>query len=322
MLHLTNGDSAASSMRQAGLPGEVIAWSDVLYEGPTPAEHGSVWRETRAAYLSACGYGTYEHIVRDYARDDEAISRYSQHDELVLWFEHDLFDQLLLARHLHWLGTRGPAETRLSLICIDAYPGVEPFHGLGQLTPAQLATLFPARQPIVRRQLNAGADVWRAFTSDDPRGLNLIVQDGLEELPFMAGALKRYLEEFPGAADGLSRTERAVLLELRDAPRRARELFLAIQQREERVFMGDATFWRILRDLAAPPRPLVEIASGTAREGGIPDTEVLITEAGMRVLNGEDAIRLRGLDRWMGGVHLTPDRAWRWDGAQVGPPGL
>jgi hypothetical protein len=41
---------------------------------------------------------------------------------------------------------------------------------------------------------------------------------------------------------------------------------------------------------------------------------VALAPDGDRVLAGAaDAIRLRGIDRWRGGVHLTPDRPWRWD---------
>ena len=42
---------------------------------------------------------------------------------------------------------------------------------------------------------------------------------------------------------------------------------------------------------------------------------VAITDAGREVLHGHaDRTALLGLDRWLGGVHLTsPDIAWRWD---------
>jgi len=46
--------------------------------------------------------------------------------------------------------------------------------------------------------------------------------------------------------------------------------------------------------------------------------QVRIAAAGARVLAGEDAVRLRGMDRWLGGVHLTPERLWRWDGNEIG----
>jgi hypothetical protein len=34
------------------------------------------------------------------------------------------------------------------------------------------------------------------------------------------------------------------------------------------------------------------------------------------VLSGEsDRVDLLGVDRWIGGTHVTPDNAWRWDQA-------
>ncbi|WP_256831125.1 hypothetical protein [Paenibacillus sp. Pae15] len=34
------------------------------------------------------------------------LERYREHDEVVLWFEHDLFDQTLLIYLLQWLAAR------------------------------------------------------------------------------------------------------------------------------------------------------------------------------------------------------------------------
>jgi hypothetical protein len=325
MLHLTNGDAAAEPLRQSGVPGKVIVWADVLHEGPAPMLHGETWRRTRAQYLAAAGYGSFDDLLAISEQWDAALERYREHDELVLWFEHDVFDQLLLARHLHWLGTQGHVATRLSLICIDRFPGVEPFHGLGQLTPGQLASLFPTRAPIADGQLHAGAEVWRAFTAPDPRALAAAAASGIPTLPFIAGALVRFLEDFPGAQDGLSRTERSTLEELTAGPRTPESLFAALRHREERVFMGDLAFWTILRDMARDPAPLIAMATGEPFDRQLPTGRVTLAPVGRSVLNGEaDAVRLRGLDRWRGGVHLTPDNAWRWDRERRGilPPGL
>jgi len=38
MLHVANGDDSLSILRGAGLPGQVIAWSDVLDQGPLQGE--------------------------------------------------------------------------------------------------------------------------------------------------------------------------------------------------------------------------------------------------------------------------------------------
>jgi hypothetical protein len=36
------------------------------------------------------------------------------------------------------------------------------------------------------------------------------------------------------------------------------------------------------------------------------------------VLRGEaDRVELLGIDRWIGGVHITPQNVWRWDPESV-----
>ena len=39
-----------------------------------------------------------------------------------------------------------------------------------------------------------------------------------------------------------------------------------------------------------------------------------LTRQGTDVLAGEaDGVELLGIERWVGGTHLTPTRVWRWD---------
>jgi hypothetical protein len=68
-------------------------------------------------------------------------------------------------------------------------------------------------------------------------------------------------------------------------------------ERETVLFNGDAWFF----DRIAGLGPLV---TGTER--------VEITDLGRRVLAGErDRVEVAGLDRWLGGTHLTPSNVWR-----------
>jgi len=297
-----------------------VPWADILHAGPvSPASGTPAWRETRARYLAATGYGSYADALRRYERWDEQVASYEDYDQVVLWFEHDLFDQLLLVRHLDWFSRRELGRTTLRLICIGAYPGFAPFHGLGQLDADQLASLLGTRALVTADQLSLGRRVWDAFTRPNPDALDAVVhEDTSGVLPFLSGALQRLLEEFPAVGTGLPRTERHILELLSRESMSPVDLFRAEQRCEERVFMGDWTFWQRLRQLAAGETPLVTL-DGVAQEG--PDLRgglVAITAAGRDVLAGRaDAVRLRGFDRWLGGTHLQAtlggDVAWRYD---------
>jgi hypothetical protein len=189
---------------------------------------------------------------------------------------------------------------------------------LGQLGPAQLLSLFPHREPITARQLELGRRAWQAFTDATPVSLQEYVDVPSPELPFLAGAVRRYLEEYPAVGTGLSRTERAILEALAREPSSPASLFHEVQAREERVFMGDLSFFEILQGLAGPDAPMLHHTIEST-DAVFPPGSVAITPLGRRVLAGEvDRVAVAGVDRWHGGVHLQGRAVpWRWDPRQV-----
>jgi hypothetical protein len=312
-LHVTNGDSAAETIRQSGVGGAVTVTADVLHEGPAPGGLAPErWRKVRARYLAESGYGDYDSCLAQLTRWDRTLEDFRPYDEIVLWFEHDLFDQLLLIRALHGFAGRNLGGTELSLICIGEMPGIVPFYGLGQLSAPQMASLLDRRQRVNEGQKLLGRDAWRAFCAPDPTGLEALLRRDLSPLPFLGGALRRHLEEFPSTLDGLSRSERQILRVLAEDALTFEELFRGTQSLEERIYMGDSSVLRVLRELASPPRPLVRLEP--AITGSPYPQRIALTTTGRDVLDGrDDWVRIRGIDRWLGGVHLEGrEAAWRW----------
>jgi hypothetical protein len=340
-LHITNGDSAAGTLRSF-LSDPVLVTCDVLHDGPAPLVDGDAWYETRARFLTD-GFGAkYDETRASLARFDRTLVEAAADDEIVLWFEHDLFDQLLLIRTLDLLvrlkadttyepdpaSAATPGEippyvvsafrrTGVSLICIGEFPGVERFVGLGQLNAEQLASLYPARQPVEAGQFALASEAWRVFRQDDPRELHALMVSlaNGKTLPFLHGAIHRLFEEYPSTTNGLSRSADAVLRALESGPLDGIALFRATQWGEPRPFMGDLGLFDIVRRLATARVPLVSIEAG-ASALDLRDRTVRVTDAGREVLAGRlDAVALNGIDEWRGGVHLAgPDRSpWRWD---------
>jgi hypothetical protein len=295
----------------------VLAMKDVLHDGPAPLTSSlDAWHQERARHL--CGFGgSYDEVVKGLADTDRHLfDALSRGDEIVLWFEHDLHDQLLLIRALDLIRQRA-TTSRISLICIDRFPGVDPFYGLGQLDAAQLATLVDTRRPVADAQYGLATRAWAAFRAPDPRELlQLAVQlDGGAALPFLRAALLRFLAQYPSAAHGLSRTETLALTALNGAAAPANALFSSTQREEAQPFMGDWGFYDVLRGLSTARTPLVTIAAPTD-DVDLGSTPVEITQAGRAVIEGrQDAVALNGIDRWLGGVHLAGRDCspWRWD---------
>jgi len=198
MLHITNGDCAAAVISQV-VQGTILPWRDVLHEGPVraglPLEELSA---QRARFIADAGWGEFTEVLENFRERDAAFRRAGEHDEIVLWFEHDLYDQLQLIQVLDGLAElKGPP---ISLVCEAEY--------LGNMDPARAAELFALRNPVTRRHMAEARAAWTAFRAPDPRGLQEIKTTSL---PFLAAAMRRHLEEFPWTTDGLSRTERQIL---------------------------------------------------------------------------------------------------------------
>lgn len=317
VLHVANGDSCAEGLRQAALPGTVCVWADALHEGPVPPDDDmEAWLDLRSRFHAGPDW-SYEEALSLGRKWQNDLASFPSFGELVFWFEHDLFDQLLLIRHLAWLTRQERGTTKITLICIGAFPGVPHFIGLGQLTPAQLAPLYPTRKPVTPEQFTLARRTWNAFTAPDPTGLVALSRDD-PALPFLGPALRRFLQEFPAMRNGLPRTETQVLRALETGPLSPGRLYLRSQEPEEARFMGDTTLWSRVEELSHDPNPLVRLEV-TPRPHRLPEGTVALTETGRAVLaGGTDWATVHRLDRWLGGVHLQSDQPhWRWDGERL-----
>jgi hypothetical protein len=319
-LHVTNGESAGNTLRQTALGGAVLPWQDVLHEGPVPTVPRPELLRLRAEFLSECGWGSRRAILSSLERRDGQFTE-ALHDGLhvVLWFEHDLYDQLQLLDALALAHDVGGAP---ELVVVDSFPGKPSFHGLGELTADELETLWPKRREAAPEALAAAAAMWDAFRAPEPTALAEWAKRGSPELPLVGAALRRLLEELPAPADGLSGTERRALHAIASGAGTPAAVFLASQQEEDAPFLGDAWFYRVLAGLGRGAVRLVETRDGAPLPQAPPLSDghvfarlpLQLTGDAERVLRGEsDRVDLLGVDRWIGGSHITADNVWRWD---------
>ena len=192
-------------------------------------------------------------------RDRQVVDALRGGAHVVLWFEHDLYDQLQLLDALTLALEAGASP---ELIVVDAFPGKPSFRGLGELSPAELETLWPARREAGAETLDAAASAWDAVRASEPTALAEWAARGSRELPLVAAALRRLLEELPGTADGLSGTERRALQAIAAGASTPAAAFVESQQLEDAPFLGDTWFYRALAVLGGGPVRLVETEDG------------------------------------------------------------
>ena len=325
LLHVANGTSTTRTIHAAGIAGARSIWADPLYDGPVPGGiSDSELLEIRRRHLAQPGELTWSswggnNPSLDPANDMRewraAIERDDAYDELILWFEHDLFDQLNLIQLLTWIRGHLPASKLVSLISVDSFPGRPDFKGLGELTPRELLTLLDTRQRISDPQYELAQRAWDAFRASTPEPLEGLRRENTRALPYLAPSIARFLEEYPWTIDGLSRTERRLLELASGEGITLSNAFPQMHEGERAYYVTDGTVAEIAETLARTSPPLLTLHNLGADEHRILRGRIAITDTGRAVLSGErDRVATCGIDRWLGGVHLQNDGPiWRWD---------
>lgn len=330
-LHVTNGDVAASGLARSGLPGDVLSWRDILHDGPVLHDRdATAFRRARAEFLASRGWANAEEVIVDLEDRDARLDGLTPADEAVLWFEPDLFDQLQLIQVLARLAAK-PADQRprITIVPADLF--------LGPLLPEKFAPLFAMRREVRDADLQHGVDAWDAFTSSEPTALMAMAERFDREitkrtyassddvrLPYLASSLRRILEEYPDAGHGLSRSERQICEALAPGEITLSKLYRTSHQSAESwIWMGDWSFAWYVERLSDGAQPLILHGNGTRVIPPQRDRDarsfwertVKLTPFGQEIVRERaDAVKVNGVDRWIGGVHLTRANDWRWDG--------
>ncbi len=281
-LHITSGDMAGEILVKSGVPGEVFVWHDILYDGPRePGWPDDETLEARARFLSETTDGglAQDYVLTilqvQYAKLRTAAQAESPYDRVVLWFDACLFDQSMLCHILSCMHLLGMINMiQVDLLCIDAFPGIEPYNGLGQLTPDQLASRYASRRPVTEQQFLFAEEVDRAFALQDQVAFKKLADSSDTPLPWIPAAVQRWLEEEPGRVTdsatgkttGLGRLACLALEAIQAGCETPGAVFTFVAARETPPqFWGDITLWERINALAEQDPPLVRIEGPTAR---------------------------------------------------------
>ena len=303
MIHLHNGDITAMTARRANIPGRHVAFRETLITGPTPSglpQHE--WIEQRARFLAENYDQNLLRVRTDLLDQEMELDQARHEDEVVLWFEHDLF---CLINFLYLLIRLAKAR-HLSVIWCPS--------PLGVMDESELINVYNSRAAASPALIRTANKAWSAYTSADPTEINRFVTDTFD-FAFLREGFLLHAARFPSVGNGLGEVDRRALDGIAAGATDFLALFTRFDQDPPRYGFGDGEFLRHLRRLASCAVPMITI---TEVEGENPPKALLaLTPAGKNVLEGKaDFIDLNNAGFWLGGAHLTREHLWRWDEAK------
>ena len=314
-LVITNGDTAAHLLSTAGLRASIVPWRDILHEGPLRPDLGlEQLSDLRAAYLAERFGLDFADVRAEFGARDAIMRQQQRYEQVGIWVEHDLYDQLQLIQILAFFAS---VERSKGVFVVQA----DDF--LGNQTAQNILRFGQNAQDVDREMLADAARIWSELCAGTPQPIARRIDDVPAAFAFLGAALRRFLAELPAPGSGLSRTEALIVEHIAGYKVTPSQLFRMAISSEEAAFMGDWSFFRILDDLAFARTPLVSglpghfpTTGGQEERDAYLNAPLNLTPHGVNVFSGRaDNLATNPIDRWWGGTRLLGHSCWRWDRA-------
>lgn len=247
LLHITNGDSFTEKLNSLNIKGDIITWREMLCEGKTLTNVGSesFWK-TRFEFLNKNYKVSKSWFIEKTLKEYRSLCNHKQQDEIVLWFEYDLFCQINMIAVLSWLKINRK-YANISLVCSGKEDDSDKMYGLSDLTDEQLLKLYENKVALSQDDIEYADYVWQLYCSDNPIRLENLTDYNDYQFNYLSDAVHTHLHRFPSIKNGLNEMENNILqLAVDKKPTSKSEFLATILQNQGFLGFGDTQYNRAL----------------------------------------------------------------------------
>lgn len=142
-LHIINGDELAQRKKELNIDGETIVWREMLCEGPTTYNLGSrQFISLRQKFLQETYNISPEDYRSQFLTELKKLNNIKGYDEIVLWFEFDLFSHLNMLAAISYLQEKNSKIPPVYLVCSKKLKGETEFKSLSLLSQKELSNHY------------------------------------------------------------------------------------------------------------------------------------------------------------------------------------
>ncbi len=210
-LHILNGDSTAAIFANSGLSGEILVWREMLCEGPLHKNVGS-----DAFWIKRYGFFEDSLKVDRLSYFDSSIKEILKiedndlYNEVVLWFEYDLFCQVNLLAACSFLLKNYRKDIRYYLVCTGKEKGKEELQSLSDYPAENYKDLYKNRIKLTRNDLLFAQQCWELYVENDQKTLKEFDFNQNKKFRYLQAAIDQHLMRFPDK-DGLDEIDRKII---------------------------------------------------------------------------------------------------------------
>lgn len=249
-LHITNGDSTTNVLRDLNFSGEIITWREMLCEGQTRTDVGSenFWK-SRFNFFSSRYKVTKKQFIDYTVKEYRRLCNQKLQEEIVLWFEYDLFCQINMLAVISWL-KEYRSGAHITLVCSGNEDDSGRLYGLGELAHDDIMRLYDKRITLTVDDIEYADYMWHLYCSNSPIQLQTQSKFNASQFKYLTPALEAHMMRFPTIKNGLNAIENDILTQVVNKKHKTKEaLVKTMLQRPNYYGFGDTQYFQKLNDL-------------------------------------------------------------------------
>ncbi len=251
-LHVLNGDSTAKILENSEIKGDVIVWRELLCDGPLHKNVGSdeFWLNRYTFFENELGVERLEYFDKT-IKEIVKLEDVSVYNEVVLWFEFDLFCQVNLLALCTYLLDNYVKKVNYYLVCTGNEEGKEQLQPLSNYSSEEYQTLYDNKITLSKTSLEYAKECWNVFVKNDFEQLKNFNFNQSSKFQYLQLAINQHLMRFPNK-NGLNQISTKILEIINSNSFSEREIVknLLIWQDEQTVYgFGDMQYFQYLNKL-------------------------------------------------------------------------
>lgn len=251
ILHITNGDSTTEILQKIDIQGDFITWREMLCEGKTTTDIGSesFWKN-RYSFLKSTYHVTKHKFINFTLKEYRNLCNHKQQEEIVLWFDNDLFCQINMIGVLSWI-KRYRKGYQVSLVSPKNI-ATDVSKGFAHLTKNQILTRFTERITLKEDDIEYADYIWQLYCSDSPLRLEVVSKfNPMSPFAHLPNAIENHLQRFPTIANGLNFVENSILAVADIKKPKSKQELVKFMLEEDKVYgFGDLQYEQKITQLS------------------------------------------------------------------------
>ena len=210
-LHILNGDSTALTLKKSGIEGDVVVWREMLCEGAICKEVGSdeFWLKRYDYFENELGVTKLEYFDKT-IKEIVKLENVANYDEIILWFEYDLFCQVNLMALCTYLLESYDKSVTYHLVCTGKENDKVQLQTLGDYDAESYPQLLGKKKKLSRIKLLFAKKCWEIYVNNNPEELMAFNFNQKPDFAYFQMAIDQHLQRFP-KSNGLNQIQQKLL---------------------------------------------------------------------------------------------------------------